>query len=105
MSHTSNIILLCAIDDPGIEDVQLYLKTQKRGALINIGREAGGGKFFEIELWAAAYNHLNSEELMKTISEAKWEEEDQVSLIVYEENRDPICFALKRSRIIYRQER
>lgn len=97
MSQVTNVILKVACgDEEHVRDLNTLWSSGKPlvscdaaydDALIQ-GGWYGGDKHLECEIYPAAFNHLNLDELCEAIRRVPWEYPDSVQLFAQAENQD-----------------
>ncbi len=83
MSSVTDIILITAVEDPGIGHVNAYLITKtNHGQLIEVSDYAGGAKYMECDVYAMAANYLEADALIEVFHNTPWEHPDKVQLLL-----------------------
>lgn len=96
MSQVTDIILVTAINDGGAEDehpnvdmLNGWLKARHRGAeLVKIDHHAGGNKYMQCDLWAAAINYNDDDALIRDFPSVPWEAPEMAQLMIKREQDD-----------------
>lgn len=99
MSQVTNALLCVGVDNwnmsdnnaipLGVQHVNNYLESQHGQFFLSIdggNNMVGGSKNLEIEVYAAAFNHVGPNILRDIVMEAPWENPDQVQLMICDQD-------------------
>ena len=89
MSRVTDIIMLTWLDDPGVAEVNAWLKEVGYSELEEISDHAGGTKVLQAEIWSAALNHFEGyeEQHVDVFRRAKWEQPEK-AVLIFEREED-----------------
>jgi hypothetical protein len=93
MSRVTNVILTAHVglrdgSDPEIDSVNKSLREANVGGyaeFINVTEQAGGTKRMECRVYLSAFNHADTETILKAIDQAPWRDKDMVQVFVKEQ--------------------
>lgn len=69
----------------GILRIQEWLREHGHGPLKEIGDHAGGGKHFQADVWAGAYNAFDTEGFLAEVAACEWFLPQTMMLLIQEE--------------------
>lgn len=87
MSYVTNVVLMTSLLDDKIvhEFINPWLVSQGQGELAKIDEYAGGNKAMEVDLYAGAFNHLNTEAFIPVVIAPNWRVPEELILMVQAE--------------------
>ncbi|MGA3093624.1 MAG: hypothetical protein ABSD75_34005 [Terriglobales bacterium] len=96
MSRVTNVILTADVglqdgSDPEIDSVNEFLREADGGGygeFINVSAQAGGTKHMECRVYLSAFNHADTETILKAIDQAPWRDKDVVQVFVKEQEEE-----------------
>lgn len=89
MSVVTDIILVTETDELLHVGDDSFLDTSKlSNHLVEVGGLAGGNKHMQCDVFAAAINHLDHEDLIRRFRFMKWNNPDSVQLFIRREEDD-----------------
>jgi hypothetical protein len=86
MSKVTNIIITTAIDESGIE--RLNLALQYYPDFLPVESHCGGNKAFESHVFLAAFNHLDIGEFKALARATPWDEPERVQIFIREQHEE-----------------
>jgi hypothetical protein len=95
MSRVINIILTAHVGlqdgfDPEIDSVNKFLRETHSGygEFVDVTEHAGGTKHMECRVYLSAFNHADTEIILKAIDQAPWRDKEMVQVFVKEQEED-----------------
>lgn len=93
MSIVTNVIILAALGPEGpdveIERLnELLRNVSGRGQFQEVSEHAGGNKAMECRVYLGTFNLGDSEEIVRTIFSAPWDNPEQVQILTKEQGED-----------------
>jgi hypothetical protein len=96
MSRVTNVILTAHVDpngdaDPEIDSVNGFLRKTEGGGggeFIEVTRHAGGTKHMECRVYRSAFNHVDTEVVLRAVDQAPWRDKDMVQVFVKEQEEE-----------------
>lgn len=96
MSRVTNVILTAHVglqdgSDPEIHSVNKFLQEAEDGGygqFVEVSEQAGGAKYMECRVYMSAFNHADTEIILKAIDQAPWRDKDMVQVFVKEQEED-----------------
>jgi len=96
MSRVTNVILTAHVglqdgSDPEIDSVNKFLREAEDGGygeFVDVSGQAGGTKHMECRVYLSAFNHADTETILKAIDQAPWRDKDMVQVFVKEQEED-----------------
>jgi hypothetical protein len=94
MSRVTDVILTAYVglqdgSDPEIDSVNKFLReTDVGGEFVDVSQQAGGTKHMECRVYLSAFNHADTETILKAIDQAPWRDKDMVQVFVKEQEED-----------------
>jgi hypothetical protein len=93
MSWVTNVILTAggqsdASPDEEIESVNRFLQADAAGGggkFIEVTDQAGGYKYMECRVYVSAFNHANTDFILRAVQQASWRHRDNVQVFVKEQ--------------------
>jgi hypothetical protein len=83
MSRVTNAILTAHIgqrvSDPEIDSVNKFLRETEgggNGQFVEVTQHAGGTKHMECRVYLSAFNHADSEVILRAVDQAPWRDKD-----------------------------
>ena len=77
--------------DPEIDSVNKFLGEADGGGygeFVDVSERAGGTKYMECRVYLSAFNHADTETILKAIDQAPWRDKDMVQVFVKEQEED-----------------
>src|SRR5215813_13144839 len=101
MSRVTNVILTAHVGPHGDTDreiaaVNSYLRQTTGGGggqFIEVSGHAGGTKHMECRVYLSAFNHADTEIILRAVDQAPWRDREMVQVFVKEQEDD--TFALR----------
>jgi hypothetical protein len=97
MSHVTDIILVTATEDgaeiedghPNADLLSKHLSERHTGTtLVKVDGFAGGGKAMQCDVFAAAVNYLDQDDLITALNGVPWDMPESVQLMLKDEHDD-----------------
>ena len=96
MSRVTNAILTAPVgpqddSDREIDSVNKFLRETEgggEGEFIEVSRHAGGTKQMECRVYLSAFNHAETEVILRAVRQAPWRDKDAVQVFVKEQEED-----------------
>jgi hypothetical protein len=95
MSRVTNVILTAHVglpdgSDPEIDSVNKFLQEVdgNHGQFVEVSEHAGGTKHMECRVYLSAFNHVDTDTILRAIDEAPWRDKDMVQVLVKEQEED-----------------
>src|SRR5215469_4457525 len=96
MSVVTNVILTAHVglpdgSDPEIDSVNRFLQEADSGGygkFIEVSDHAGGPKYMECRVYLSAFNHADTETILKAVDQAPWRDKEMVQVFVKEEEEE-----------------
>lgn len=96
MSRVTNVILTAHVglqdrSDPEIDSVNKFLREAGGGGygeFVDVSEQAGGTKYMECRVYLSAFNHADTETILKAIDQAPWRDKDMVQVFVKEQEEE-----------------
>jgi hypothetical protein len=96
MSVVTNAILTAHVglpdsSDPEIDSVNRFLQNADGGGygkFIEVSGHAGGTKHMECRVYLSAFNHADTETILKAVDQAPWREKEMVQVFVKEQEEE-----------------
>jgi hypothetical protein len=89
MSRVTNVILTAHVglqdaSDPEIDSVNKFLKERDGGYgdFVEVTEHAGGTKHMECRVYLSAFNHADTETILKAVDQAPWRDKEMVQVFV-----------------------
>lgn len=116
MSHVTNVVLWCSVEDAGDDEPWALLNLPQINAwleahvappqsLIPVDHVASGAKPMEVSISAGAFNYLNLPDFIAFLRTLHWNWPHHVRLIVQEQHADtPTMYELdpnKNAQLLY----
>ena len=102
MSVVTDVVLLTSVNEvKAITEINRYLKTNEEGqCLREISSHAGGCKAIQADIWAGAFNYMDTDGFIaffKTVT--TWEFPEDVKLLIQKENDNGFSEITKESNM------
>ncbi len=96
MSRVTNVILTADVgrqdgSDPEIASVNKFLREADDGGygeFVEVSGHAGGTKYMECRVYLSAFNHADTETILKAIDQAPWRDKEMVQVFVMEQEEE-----------------
>lgn len=96
MSVVTNAILTARVglpdgSDPEIDSVNKFLQEAYGGGygkFIEVSSYAGGTKYMECRVYLSAFNHADTETILKAVDQAPWRDKEMVQVFVKEQEEE-----------------
>jgi hypothetical protein len=95
MSQVTNVILTARVgrkdSDPEIDSVNKFLRETEGGGggkFVEASQHAGGPKYMECRVYLSAFNHADTEVLLRAVDQAPWRDKEMVQVFVKEQERE-----------------
>jgi hypothetical protein len=96
MSRVTNVILTAHVglqdgSDPEIDSVNRFLRETDEagcGEFVEVSEHAGGTKYMESRVYVSAFNHADTETILKAIDQAPWRDKETVQVFVKEQEEE-----------------
>jgi hypothetical protein len=93
MSRVTNVILTAHVglqegSDPEIDSVNTFLREADGGEFVEVTEHAGGTKYMECRVYLSAFNHADTETILKAIDQAPWRDKEIVQVFVKEQEEE-----------------
>jgi hypothetical protein len=95
MSRVTNAILTAHIGQtvsaPEIDSVNKFLRETEGGGncqFVEVTQPAGGTKHMECRVYLSAFNHADSEVILRAVDQAPWRDTDMVQVFIKEQEQD-----------------
>lgn len=96
MSVVTNVILTTHVgsqdgSDPEIDAVNNFLREADGGGsgkFIEVSDHTGGPKNMECRVYLAAFNHADTQTILKAVDQAPWRDKEMVQVFVKEQEED-----------------
>jgi len=95
MSRVTNVILTAHVgrqdgSDPEIDSVNKVLREtdDNYGQFVEVTEHAGGTKYMECRVYLSAFNHTDTETILKAVDQAPWRDKEMVQVFVKEQEGD-----------------
>jgi hypothetical protein len=96
MSRVTNVILTAHVglqdgSDPEIASVNKFLREAEDGGyaeFVEVSEHAGGTKYMECRVYLSAFNHANTETILRAIDQAPWRDKEMVQVFVKEQEEE-----------------
>lgn len=96
MSRVTNVILTAHVglqdgSDPEIDSVNKFLRESDGGGygeFVDASENAGGTKHMECRVYLSAFNHADTETILKAIDQAPWRDKEMVQVFVKEQEEE-----------------
>jgi len=96
MSRVTNVILTAHVglpdgSDPEIASVNKFLREADGGGygeFVEVSEHAGGTKHMECRVYLSAFNHANTETILRAIDQAPWRDKEMVQVFVKEQEEE-----------------
>lgn len=108
MSVVTDIILITGIDEgregdetPGsVDRLNDWIEAHGRATdrLIQVDKHAGGHKSMQCDVWLAAINYCDEDELEEAFHRIKWERPSMVQLLINSEYADQLRLVTPRGK-------
>jgi len=102
MSRVTNAILTAHVgradSDPEIASVNDFLREAEGGGggkFVEVSGHAGGTKYMECRVYLSAFNHADTEVILRAVDQAPWVDKEMVQVFVKEQEED--TFVLRYS--------
>jgi hypothetical protein len=89
MSRVTNVILTAHVglqdgSDPEIEYVNKFLRETDCGyrKFVEVTEHAGGTKYMECRVYLSAFNHADTNAILRAIDQAPWRDKEMVQVFV-----------------------
>lgn len=100
MSRVTNAIVTAHVgphgnSDSEIDSVNKFLKeTQggESGEFVEVSRYAGGTKHMECRVYISAFNHTDTDVIIRAVNQAPWRDKEMVQLFIKEQEQDLFQF-------------
>ena len=89
MSQVTNVILTTASYEHAIDAVNEFLRNADgggHGEFIEVTKHAGGTKAMECAVYLSAFNHADTDTILRAVDQAPWEDREWVQVFVMEED-------------------
>ena len=77
--------------DPEIDSVNKFLREADGGGygeFVDVSEQAGGTKYMECRVYLSAFNHADTETILKAIDQAPWRDKGMVQVFVKEQEEE-----------------
>jgi len=96
MSRVTNVILTAHVglqdgSDPEIDSVNKFLREADCGGyaeFVEVSEQAGGTKYMECRVYLSAFNHADTDTILKAIDQAPWRDKDMVQVFIKEQEEE-----------------
>jgi hypothetical protein len=95
MSRVTNAILTARVrkgdSDPEIDSVNRFLRETEGGGggeFIEATPHAGGTKHMECRVYLSAFNHADTDIILRAVDQAPWREKNMVQVFIKEQEED-----------------
>ena len=95
MSQVTNVILTAHVglthgSDPEIDSVNKFLREKEDGygQFVEVSEQAGGTKHMECRVYLSAFNHAETEAILRAVDQAPWRDKEMVQVFVKEQEED-----------------
>jgi len=95
MSRVTNVILTAHVglqdgSDPEIEYVNKFLRETDCGyrKFVEVTEHAGGTKYMECRVYLSAFNHADTNAILRAIDQAPWRDKEMVQVFVKEQEEE-----------------
>jgi hypothetical protein len=96
MSRVTNVILTAHVglqdgSDPEIDSVNKFLREGDGGGygeFVDLSEKAGGTKSMECRVYLSAFNHADTDTILRAIDQAPWRDKDMVQVFVKEQEKE-----------------
>jgi hypothetical protein len=96
MSVVTNVILTAHVglqddSDPEIDSINKFLQEADGGGygkFIEVSDHAGGTKYMECRVYLSAFNHADTETILKAVDQAPWRDREMVQVFVKEQEEE-----------------
>lgn len=83
MSCISNMIFMFSSTDKcNIKEINKWLEREDYGQLTSLQQYAGGYKFFEAQIFAAAFSHFLLDDFINFIKKLSWNEPEIIQILI-----------------------
>ena len=87
MSSVTDILILTAIEETGMEVVNKYF-SDTRYTLKEVSDYSGGNKAFQADVFMAAINYFALDEFLEFLQTVEWENPECVQVLIKREHDD-----------------
>ena len=98
MSRVTDILLIVSLEDAGIAPLQEALWRKCGFKLNNVSFHAGGNKYMQREVWAAAVNYLDPAIVAAEVGKVSWEWPESVQMLVAEDEDEAMSLVDLKER-------
>jgi|SRR5215475_2626147 len=103
MSQVTNVILTAHVGPHGDADREIasvndFLREAKGGGggkFVEVSGDAGGTKHMECRVYLSAFNHADTEVILRAVDQAAWVDKEMVQVFVKEQEQE--TFVLRYS--------
>jgi hypothetical protein len=97
MSRVTNVILTAHVGpsdglDPEIESVNRFLRNAEGGGrggeFVDVTKHAGGYKHMEARVFLSAFDHADTNVILKAVDQAPWRDREMVQVFVKEQEEE-----------------
>jgi hypothetical protein len=96
MSRVTNVMLTAHVglqdgSDPEIDSVNKFLRESDGGGygeFVDVSENGGGTKHMECRVYLSAFNHADTETILKAIDQAPWRDKEMVQVFVKEQEKE-----------------
>jgi hypothetical protein len=96
MSRVTNAIVTAHVgphsdSDPEIDSVNKFLRETEGGGagdFVEVSQHAGGTKHMECRVYASAFNHAETNVIVRAVDQAPWRDKEMVQLFIKEQEQD-----------------
>lgn len=96
MSRVTNVILTADVgfpdgSDPEIDSVTKFLEETRCGGhekFVEVAKQGGGTKHMECRIFLSAFNHADTETILKAVDQAPWRDREMVQVFVKEQQEE-----------------
>jgi hypothetical protein len=93
MSRVTNAILSASVVEgrDQIDFINRFLRDAPSGGdgeFIKVSQHAGGPKHMECCIYVSAFNHADTDIIIRSVSQAPWKEREMVQLFLMEQEED-----------------
>ena len=106
MSRVTNVILTAHVGpldgtDPEIDSVNRFLQEKEGGGFwqfVEVSEKAGGMKHMECRVYPSAFNHGDTEVILRAVDQAPWRDRESVQVFVMEQGKRFFGFGIAAGR-------
>jgi hypothetical protein len=96
MSRVTNAIITAHVgphgdSDSEIDSVNKFLRESEGGGsgeFVDVSRHAGGTKHMECRVYVSAFNHADTNVIVRAVDQAPWQHREMVQLFIKEQEQD-----------------